>query len=103
MLLWNSPLRTACPNELSLEIAISWDTIDEAFEGSSVWELRLCFGASSSTSRGFVTEGNVSRVRLLVREEDKKELPSLDIEELARNPKLGDGRLPYRSIDCLKH
>lgn len=77
--------------------------MDDGLVGSRKWELRLCFGASSSTSRGFVTEGNVSGVCLLVRVEDKKELPNLDVEELARKPKLGDGRLPYRSIDCLKH
>lgn len=79
--------------------------MDDGFDGSRRWELLLCLGASSSicgdTSRGFVTQGNDSGVCLLVRPvEDKKELPNLDIEALARNPKFGDGTLPYRSIDC---
>lgn len=109
---WNSPLRTACPNELSLEIPISWDTTNDDFEGSRECELRLCFGAASSslcggdTNRGFVTStGNVSGVCLLVSVEDMKELPNLDIGELPRKPKLGDGigTLPNRSMDCLKH
>lgn len=76
---------------------------DDGFDGSKEWVLSLCFGASSSSRRGFVTQGNDSGVCLLVSVEDMNELPLLDIEELARKPKFGDGTLPNISIDCLKH
>ena len=54
-------------------------------------------------NRGFVTEGSISGVCLLVRDEERKELLNLDNEGVFRNPIFGDGTLLYRSIDCLKH
>ena len=40
---------------------------------------------------------------LLIKDEEIKELPNLDNEVVPRNPVFGDGTLPYRSMDCLKH
>lgn len=64
-------------------------------------------GCSSALgcNRGFATEGNVSGECLLVRVivEEIKEPPKVDNPGGPRNPIFGDGTLPYRSIDCLKH
>jgi hypothetical protein len=70
--------------------------------GSRECELRLCCCCCSSNS-GFVTDGNVSGVCLLVSDEERNELLNLDNVGVPRNPMLGDGTLLYKSIDCLKH
>lgn len=68
-----------------------------------MWELRLCCSSAAGCKRGFVAEGKVSGVCLLVRDEERNELLNLDKEGVPKNPILGDGTLLYRSIDCLKH
>lgn len=71
--------------------------------GRRAWELRLCWGNFSSSAfdiKGSVAKGSVSGVCLLVREEDKNELPNLDSVGVPRRI-LGDGTLLYRSMDCL--
>lgn len=45
----------------------------------------------------------ISGVCTLCNEEERKELPNLDNVGLPRNPMLGDCRLPYISMDCLKY
>lgn len=50
-----------------------------------------------------MTVGNVSGVCLLVRDEERNELPNLDSVGVPRNPMLGDCTLLYKSIDCLKN
>ena len=106
------PLSTACPKELCLEIGSSWETLEsflmeddllDGIGGSKAWELRLCTSSSAGCIKGFVTEGSVSGVCLLVRDVERKELLNLDNEVVPRNPMFGDGTLLYRSIDCLKH
>lgn len=107
----NLPLSTACPKVHWPANSISWETLEVSFltedlqdrwGGSKVWELRRCC-SSAGCIRGFLTDGSLSGVCLFVRVEDRKELPNLDNEGAPRNPILGDGTLPYRSMDCLKH
>lgn len=61
------------------------------------------FSSATVGSSGFVAEVNVSGVCLLVKEEDRNELPHLVKDDVPNNPMLGDGTLPNISIDCLKH
>ena len=108
----NSPFSKDCPYEHWRESGSSCETFD-AFSplliegllgmgGSRECELRLCCCCCSSNN-GFVTDGNVSGVCLLVSDEERNELPNLDNVGVPRNPMLGDGTLLYKSIDCLKH
>lgn len=66
---------------------------------------KVCRGCSSSVGfkSGFFSGCNTSRVCLLVKDEEIKELLNLDSDVVPRNPIFGDGTLPYRSMDCLKH
>lgn len=108
----NIPFSTACPNEHWRESGNSCATngfssfLMECFlvgrGGSKACELRLCCWCCSS-NKGFVTVGNVSGVCLLVRDEERNELPNLDSVGVPRNPMLGDCTLLYKSIDCLKN
>lgn len=108
----NLPLSTACPKEQWRE-GTSWANLEsflikedllEGRGGSNVWELRLSWCSSSVPCiRGFVTEGSVSGVCLLVKDVERNELLNLDNEGVPKNPMFGDGTLLYRSIDCLKH
>jgi len=59
--------------------------------------------SSVGCKSGFFSACNISRVCLLVKDEEIKELPNLDSDVVPRNPIFGDGTLPYRSMDCLKH
>lgn len=72
----------------------------DSCEGSKV-----CRSCSSSVGckSGFFSGCNISRVCLFVKDEEIKELPNLDRDVVPRNPIFGDGTLPYRSMDCLKH
>lgn len=116
----NIPFSTAWPNELCRETGISCETLEDIRSvvtffkedlldvrgGKREWELRLCLGCCSSGTvgnRGLDKDGNISGVRLLVSDEERKELPNRGNEGVPRKLRLGDGTLLYKSIDCLKH
>lgn len=72
--------------------------------GSREWELRLCWGSFSSSAagtRGSFKEGNISGVCLRVSDEERNELLKRDNVGVPKKFRLGDGTLPYKSIDCL--
>lgn len=110
----NLPFITAWLNELWREIGSSWETADllsgviffklgflDGIGGSRECELRLSLDFSISGIRGLLRVGNISGVCLLVRDDERNELPNRDNEDVPRKLRLGDGTLLYRSMDCL--
>lgn len=109
----NLPFITAWPYELWREIGYSCETDGLPswviffklgfLGGSRECELRLSLGFSVSGAgmRGLLRDGNISGVCLLVRDEERNELPKRDSVGVPRKLRLGEGTLLYRSMDCL--
>lgn len=104
------PLTTAWPYELCPEMGSSCEILEECFwsvldffkiedlldgrGGRRDWELFLwCSSVTEGGKKGFDKVGNTSGVCLLVRFEEKKELPILDNEGVPKKWRLGDGTL----------
>lgn len=112
------PLITAWKKLLWREICNSCEALDgfwsasvffqECFLSESggrrecdLWCGSCCWSAEVG-SKGLIRLDSISGVFILCNEEDRKELLNLVNVGVPRNPMLGDCKLPYISMDCLK-